>query len=771
MEKAFTLVELLAIIIILGIISLITTPIISVQITKSKISAYRINVQNIIDEAKEYATHNTKSNDFPKDGINYKSLGLKIDNIKSGLIKKNELGEIEAIDIYNGKYCASGTKNNIIVKKVSSENECKTIDYTGPELTLKQVKITSNSIMINAYGYDSQTEIYSYTFQIGNNTPKEIITNSKVASYEFKNLKSNTEYEITVSVKNKNALSNDSQYKNNKESTTTTRKILVKTLDIGIPTFEITSNGYSKTKQVTINYPSINGINGYKFDEKDVIVNNNIITLDITKNGKIEAYTNYNGEILKNTLNIYGIDDKGPEIISVDNPDTWEKTKVITVTVKDTGSGLPEKACSFDGGKTWTNYKTSEGKTICSQAFTENKVIDFKVRDRMNSITDIESYLNGNKIVINKVDRTAPTCTLKITSGTLGTDKWYRSNIVVGISSVNDEAIDYNGNKVSGSGVVTSEISNNTKEPLTKTVTSNFTSITTTVKYDGRYKVTGKVTDKAGNIGTCTIDTNRDTVAPTTPKITNPTNGNWTRNSFSLTLNSTDALSGINNYQYSYNNESWTTYPSSNKTSYTTPQFTADINQAVYVRSCDKAGNCSSSSSTMIRIFTSHENDPHNNWSTTREIKYGSTTENQVLINGNWYTVHKRSVSGWSDNSFQGTTVDGNMSIPLPKGLSSATLPCSWYGANADRSWGWIEASIVDNTTGQTLWSGRSGKNESGSSRAYLTFSREQATHNIVLKMSGRAHGEEYNQGAASIGLGTCWYGFCQGGAWKFTYY
>ena len=88
MKKGFTLVELLAIIVIISVLSLITIPIISSQISISKINSYRTSVQNIIDEAKEYVTSNTTNNDIPQKGINIKKLHLNDNNIKSGLIKK-----------------------------------------------------------------------------------------------------------------------------------------------------------------------------------------------------------------------------------------------------------------------------------------------------------------------------------------------------------------------------------------------------------------------------------------------------------------------------------------------------------------------------------------------------------------------------------------------------------------------------------------------------------------------------------------------------------
>ena len=105
MKKGFTLVELLAVILILSTISLIVVPITTSQIKKSVVSAYRTSVQNVIEKAKEYTSKNMSNGDIPEDGLSVKSLNLKNDSIKSGIIKRNETGEIDAINIFE---CAKG---------------------------------------------------------------------------------------------------------------------------------------------------------------------------------------------------------------------------------------------------------------------------------------------------------------------------------------------------------------------------------------------------------------------------------------------------------------------------------------------------------------------------------------------------------------------------------------------------------------------------------------------------------------------------------------
>ena len=115
----------------------------------------------------------------------------------------------------------------------------------------------------------------------------------------------------------------------------------------------------------------------------------------------------------------------------------------------------------------------------------------------------------------------------------------------------------------------------------------------------------------------------KDINPPTAPIITNPTNGNWVKDPFSLTVSSTDSESGISYYQYTYSatatetgtnhDTQWKTYADSAKTSFITTKFSAQRNQLVYIRACDNEDNCSSKSSTYIRIDTTAPNGPTTN--------------------------------------------------------------------------------------------------------------------------------------------------------------
>lgn len=107
--------------------------------------------------------------------------------------------------------------------------------------------------------------------------------------------------------------------------------------------------------------------------------------------------------------------------------------------------------------------------------------------------------------------------------------------------------------------------------------------------------------DKAGNCSaTSSLVVDVEFSLPA-PSIVNPTNGNWTNTSFSLDV-STTYRGSIAYWQYSYNNSSFTTYANSASSTFTTTPYSAERNQLTYIRYCNTAGECSPSSSTMIRI-------------------------------------------------------------------------------------------------------------------------------------------------------------------------
>ncbi|MEG1048641.1 MAG: prepilin-type N-terminal cleavage/methylation domain-containing protein [Bacilli bacterium] len=120
-KKGFSLVELLATIVILGLIIVITVPNIMKIFEKSEMESLRVSTKKVSDAAEKYYIQtkiDTKKFDKINMVLNDKKtlelLHLKGEPPKGGLITINAKGEID-LSMHNGKYCA---KKNFLSSKI-----------------------------------------------------------------------------------------------------------------------------------------------------------------------------------------------------------------------------------------------------------------------------------------------------------------------------------------------------------------------------------------------------------------------------------------------------------------------------------------------------------------------------------------------------------------------------------------------------------------------------------------------------------------------------
>ena len=138
-KKAFTLIELLAVIMILAIISLIVTVSIGRLIDNARKETYKESVRGIIRSAElymgKYVLANHKDPVYPIvftcDGTACSNGADKLDFNgevpKSGTLTLIDHKTVKAEYLSSGKYCASGTKTELQVSK-----SCADIDITKP---------------------------------------------------------------------------------------------------------------------------------------------------------------------------------------------------------------------------------------------------------------------------------------------------------------------------------------------------------------------------------------------------------------------------------------------------------------------------------------------------------------------------------------------------------------------------------------------------------------------------------------------------------------
>lgn len=140
-QKAFTLIELLAVIVILAIIALIATPIILNILSKTRKSAFEDSVYGIIKSTEAFYAEKILDNEemsaqlFSFEPNIENSLSYSGEKPKGGFISVNDMGEI-ALAIHNGEWCAL---------KDTNEKNVRLIEYKEGKCILEDIPITVKS--------------------------------------------------------------------------------------------------------------------------------------------------------------------------------------------------------------------------------------------------------------------------------------------------------------------------------------------------------------------------------------------------------------------------------------------------------------------------------------------------------------------------------------------------------------------------------------------------------------------------------------------------
>ncbi len=141
---------------------------------------------------------------------------------------------------------------------------------------------------------------------------------------------------------------------------------------------------------------------------------------------------------------------------------------------------------NYNGAST---YKVTKDGTTTIYGYVKNSA----GKTGKCSITIKKATVSNEKPVVKN-----PTCSLKVVKGTLGDNKWYKSDVVIGFASKSANTKD---SKIVGYGLGTSTNYNNN---------SSYT-----INKDGTYTIYGYVKDSNGNVGNCNITVKRDATKPT----------------------------------------------------------------------------------------------------------------------------------------------------------------------------------------------------------------------------------------------------------------
>ncbi len=225
------------------------------------------------------------------------------------------------------------------------------------------------------------------------------------------------------------------------------------------------------------------------------------------------------------------------------------------------GSGIDHYEISTDG----EHYEKIEGN---HQTTNENGKHTYYVRsvDRKGNTGEAKQYSF-------KIDQEIPGCSLEVKSGTPGQNGWYTSDVTIDFKSITET--------VSGifyQNIDIPSITSNTKET----------------------KVTGIVTDLAGNTKTCSITVKLDKTTPNAPiiKASDQIESNqWHNKDFTLNY------SGANNISenvYYYGTTADPKIEGASTTIDTTSVTSAGT--TYYVKVCSKAGLCSRNSIYVAKL-------------------------------------------------------------------------------------------------------------------------------------------------------------------------
>ena len=543
LNNAFTLVELLGVLIVLAVIALITFPIVDSVIKNSREQSYDRTVESIIEAANNYSTvgdlgYSTEKKPLYLEDI--KQYGLLDSSIINPITEEEMTGCIwyswdPVYNQYNFEY----------------DSECE-ITETEPTINLSY-----NTALINSNGWAKENVAVTLS---GNGEIKYCIDSEECEP----NKVVNGNYTQFISTEGTNYLCAIAS----NTLGTTDKKCTTIRLDKTAPNIEGVGD-LIVNKDVTVDLKSgvtyndaLSGLDGGL-----TITPSSVDTTSVGTKQVVYSIKDFAGNVREVVRNII-VDADAPNIVfsltdnSVINGNGWaNKDFYVRATITDnSGTGIKSaSSCVSNTSGECAPTATFTGTTKNFLISTEgNNRVCVQVTDNNNKTTKVCSDTYN-------LDKTAPVAGTATFSGTLGNNGWYRSNVTV--------------NKVNGTDGLSGHAS----------TTSSISSITSNTS--GRV-ITITTTDLAGNTSSRDYTVKIDKTAPTFSLTTDTS----TWNQLGIAVNSpSDVGSGIDHYEYyiKYSTEADSAYEliyNGVNTSYTTSDVTG-ATYTVKVVAYDKAGN------------------------------------------------------------------------------------------------------------------------------------------------------------------------------------
>lgn len=316
-NKAFTLIEILAVIVILAIISFIAVPMILKVVDDARRGATEDSAYGLLKATENYIASTMVSNGgvFPKDRIEFDcskdGCELSTDLENSSRFKKIDVKGQKPISgeiIINNSQVEQMTLDygNFLCFYPFEENKVKCNDASGDIIQINNITLESTqdsiSVTVESFG---NIEKYQYSldginyFESDNNT------------YIFNNLNRDTLYTVYVKISS--------------EEKTVENSKTIKTLLFPEIIFQLENeNVWTKSKTLTINYPEGAFIKKYKILSgkveglelnQEYVVTDNVVALKFTSPGDIEITIS---DEEKSQTEIYTVSNVDSEIPSLE---------------------------------------------------------------------------------------------------------------------------------------------------------------------------------------------------------------------------------------------------------------------------------------------------------------------------------------------------------------------------------------------------------------------------------------------------------------------
>ena len=479
------------------------------------------------------------------------------------------------------------------INKMYDDLDIKDVDLTA------EIKQTTCSFEISNVQLQNSSEIigrYKYFIKEKDSSSYREISSTKDNFMTMDKLRHNTQYDIKIEVYNQSGKKIKTSVKTAKTNELTAGSLILKLKDNAgaeyTPGTWTASDVYvrqvegnaGKTTYQTVGSSAqtiAQGTSGETIVSKSGVTTIRVITTDGTNtvNGKDYVIKIDKEAPISGALKMQLDNNNGAEYKN----DTWTKHDVYVSLQQGNSnlSGIKSTVYNVTGAESHTNQ---------TQPLTLKTTGTYTI----NVITTNNVGTTSTKTYTVKIDKDAPEAGKLIMK--LGDNKgndytdgtWTNQNVYIAKQDGTDAL---SGHKSTVYNVTGKSNISNTQDAITLTET-------------GEYTLTVITTDNAENTSTRIYKVKIDKVNPTTPEVTNPSNGEWTKGQVKITIKSTDANSGIDRIEW-FENGAWTTRQLTTTNGVGTITYTVDRNTVIRFRAVDKAGNISDEVTTTIKLDTS----------------------------------------------------------------------------------------------------------------------------------------------------------------------